>query len=109
MVHVEEVVDKVIVVLVIVIGERKLGGGKSEQENRDYERQLDRETEEFLFTCRSAAQLVHAQVEVEPEDGDPGEVAHQDKVEGVAQEAARVPSHQTGVQEFIKNALKICS
>ena len=108
MVHVEEVVDKVVVV-VIVIGERKLGGGESEQENGDYERQLDRETEELLFTCRSAAQLVHAQVEVEPEDGDPGEVAHQDKVEGVAQEAARVPSHQTGVQEFIENALKICS
>ena len=48
---------------------------------------------------------MHAQVEVEPEDGDPGEVAHQDKIEGVAQEAARVPSHQTGVQEFIINAI----
>ena len=105
MVHVEEVVDKVIVVVVIVVGEREPGGGESEQENRDYERQLDRETEELLFTCRSAAELVHAQVEVEPEDGDPGEVAHQDKVEGVAQEAARVPSHQTGVQEFIINAI----
>ena len=65
--------------------------GKESQEEKKWEhRQLDGEAKVLLPIWISLDQLVDAPVEVEAEDGDPGEVTQEDKVEDVAQEAAHV-------------------
>ena len=79
-----------------VIGEGDDPRSEESQEENEWKHwQLDRDATVLFPIWISLDQLVDAPVEVEAEDGDPGEVAQEDKIEKVAQEAAHVVPRQS--------------
>ena len=85
MVHNEEVIEE---------GDDPRSEEREEEKGWEH-RQLDREAKVLLPIWISLDELVDAPVEVEAEDGDPGEVTQEDEIEEVAQEAAHVVPRQS--------------
>ena len=87
-----------------VFRERKPRKEENEEEYDWKNWQLDREIKVLLPTKILPDHLMDAQIQVEAKDGDPGEAAHQDKVEEVAKKAAHVvPRQSAGHRESEKN------